>query len=417
MNGFVYCNGCGQRIDVPEGYRRNKMRCPACGVMCPVPVAAKAREESAPRRPSAPKPPAPAPVQVPEPQVPERRPAPDAIQQSPQRAEEPRLLADTPASDAIRLQPAEDTPPRLPAGAFQAKPPGVKKKRRKKRGAKDRSCYHCGEFLGEATQCPVCGRFPAEPPPPVPPRERLRIKSRPLAPQGPTSHDEDDSLPYPVHNEGEVAECPRCQADMDPLAEVCPACGYKLEPLLKEFPPVDRFWEPNLPLKSRVLFYAALQGAALLAGLVTGLLLKSPQGFLAAWFLSSVVSAFLLGTYESLRVTRNARGRVTITKTWRVCFFLGQPTRVNWREMEALSSGMSHDAGFFEWVVFFHLVPYLVVPALVWWYLVIHKDTYFVTLTRDHGFPAVYLYRGRSPEQMEDVIAVVRQVTDLPYEC
>src|SRR5579884_4060002 len=40
----VICEGCGQRVPIPDGYRRNKIQC-ACGVICPVPESA--REEAA----------------------------------------------------------------------------------------------------------------------------------------------------------------------------------------------------------------------------------------------------------------------------------------------------------------------------------------------------------------------------------
>ena len=36
----VICEGCGQRVPIPDGYRRNKIQC-ACGVICPVPESAR----------------------------------------------------------------------------------------------------------------------------------------------------------------------------------------------------------------------------------------------------------------------------------------------------------------------------------------------------------------------------------------
>src|SRR5262249_14412159 len=49
--------GCGQAFDVPEGYGRNKIQCPGCGVICPVPEgggspgpARRARPAAAPAR-------------------------------------------------------------------------------------------------------------------------------------------------------------------------------------------------------------------------------------------------------------------------------------------------------------------------------------------------------------------------------
>src|SRR4051794_16535926 len=37
MSATVICHGCGQSFPVEEGYRRDKIQCPGCGVICPVP--------------------------------------------------------------------------------------------------------------------------------------------------------------------------------------------------------------------------------------------------------------------------------------------------------------------------------------------------------------------------------------------
>ena len=33
----ILCNGCGQRVEVPEGHARTKLRCPECGVFNELP--------------------------------------------------------------------------------------------------------------------------------------------------------------------------------------------------------------------------------------------------------------------------------------------------------------------------------------------------------------------------------------------
>ena len=48
MSASVICHGCGQPVPVAEGYRRNKIQCPACGVICPVPAGAAAAKKAAP---------------------------------------------------------------------------------------------------------------------------------------------------------------------------------------------------------------------------------------------------------------------------------------------------------------------------------------------------------------------------------
>src|SRR5687767_68857 len=57
MSGSIICQGCGQRLAIPEGYERRKLRCPQCGVYCDTPASAK-KEAPAPRPPARKAPPA-----------------------------------------------------------------------------------------------------------------------------------------------------------------------------------------------------------------------------------------------------------------------------------------------------------------------------------------------------------------------
>src|SRR5262245_35811118 len=51
MSATVICQGCGQAFDVPEGYARNKIQCPGCGVICPVPAGSGSAPPRARRSP------------------------------------------------------------------------------------------------------------------------------------------------------------------------------------------------------------------------------------------------------------------------------------------------------------------------------------------------------------------------------
>src|SRR5262245_34819080 len=41
MSERIICQGCGQRVELPEGYRRNKIQCPECGVITAVDLAGR----------------------------------------------------------------------------------------------------------------------------------------------------------------------------------------------------------------------------------------------------------------------------------------------------------------------------------------------------------------------------------------
>ena len=140
MSTAIVCHGCGARLTVPDDYPRNKMQCPECGVMCPVP-----------------------PRPVPTKKAEERKPAEDAA-----------LFDDEPAAPA-----RPSAPPRPATIAEEPTPAG--------KGLAD--CPTCGELVrvpaqeGRRSPCPACGADWPEmaakkkPAPPRPPSRRRRTSS------------------------------------------------------------------------------------------------------------------------------------------------------------------------------------------------------------------------------------------------
>src|SRR5262245_18550870 len=94
----VICQGCGQAFDVPEGYARNKIQCPGCGVICPVPAGGGG---GAPARPA------------------RSRPARDEAGRERERPERERQRPEAPAGGLLSPPPA---PPPDPWGQQEAVP-------------------------------------------------------------------------------------------------------------------------------------------------------------------------------------------------------------------------------------------------------------------------------------------------------
>jgi hypothetical protein len=139
-------------------------------------------------------------------------------------------------------------------------------------------------------------------------------------------------------------------------------------------------------------------------------------GFLGAWAFFGLLLAFMVGTFERVDMTRDRRGRVTLTRRWRVAFVPVAPRVTEVRGFGTVATGQWQDAGFWEWALFVWLLPTGVIPALVWWYYVIHQCAYHVALTRDHGHPEVYVYRGRRKEQMDDIALALCNATGLRHD-
>ena len=47
----------------------------------------------------------------------------------------------------------------------------------------------------------------------------------------------------------------------------------------------------------------------------------------AAFFVTTLMLAFVVGTWESLDLERNAKGRTKLIKTWRLCFWVATVTK------------------------------------------------------------------------------------------
>src|SRR5262249_57039262 len=113
-------------------------------------------------------------------------------------------------------------------------------------------------------------------------------------------------------------------------------------------------------------------------------------------------------------LVRNTRGRVQLTKTWRICF-MPQPTRtIALKEYEGILTGHRRDVDFWDWFMLFMLLGFGLIPGVIWWFYAIHKDSYYVALTRDHGFPDLMLYRGWNQARVLEIATTLRDATGMP---
>jgi DNA-directed RNA polymerase subunit M/transcription elongation factor TFIIS len=353
VSGSVICHGCGHILEIPEDYERRKMRCPQCGVICELPDPGKA--------------------------PPGRRPAP---------APDP----DDTAAELL-FQP-EDT----------------------------RTCPKCGGPMEPdgprgRRQCPRCRR--TSPIKAVP----EHIMARPAAPEAPEPTSEstafDDTDSYGVVGDLHEPKCPGCSKPLAPQALVCPACGFNRQTGRrppKVYEPMERHWEAGMSLQKRVGLFLAFQAVVLPLGLFAALAFGELALFLVSWFVGTVMMTFLLGTYDRLDMSRNKKGRVQLSKTWRVCFVPQQTTTVRVTEYEGIVTSRTREVNLLDWLIVFIVLPAGIVPSLMWWWYAIYHDSYQVALARDHGYPEMILYRGWSEEHMRDIARTMREATGLPLD-
>ncbi|MFO0878413.1 MAG: hypothetical protein U0840_13830 [Gemmataceae bacterium] len=361
---MIICQGCGHSFDLPEGYTRNKTQCPACGVICAVPAGAPTSARKS-------RPPAPPAEEDPfQPENPEPEPIP---------------LFDEDPAPAPRKKTAN--PPRASNEATI-------------------TCRRCGKKIRKQRECPVCDA--AEPTSPAVPVMELDAP--------PSPEDDEDASPYDMADK-DVRSCPQCNKALVLGAVVCNGCGYDLRSRRKfkrTYEPLARAWETDMPLEKRLIWFGVGQGVHWVLAILAGLTGGSVVPFFFAWPLMTLLLSFVLGTYERLELTRDTRGRSRCVKRWRALFIPLEPETIDLRGYEGVTTGQWHDAGFIEWFVFASLLTMGVIPGLIYGYQAIYKNTYHVALALDHGHSEVYLYRGRSEEQMNAIAEAVCGASGLP---
>jgi predicted RNA-binding Zn-ribbon protein involved in translation (DUF1610 family) len=364
MSTSVICHGCGTRLPVGDEPRRKKIRCPECGVMCEVAATASAPPARRPPKTEGPPPP----------------------------------------------PPLEDAPPL----------------------AKELvTCQHCGETVrgaaarGKPGKCPNCGATMEKPSTAI--RATRPEKPKPAAAMVPEeasplaladTSDEDDGKPYQVTGANDIRLCPGCKKQLSADVVLCPSCGFDRntgKKTTKVYEPLERQWEAGWPLRRRVtVFVAADVIAVLTGGLATYLNEGDVSLLLIALVFFNGMLAFLLGTYNQLYVSRNERGKVKLRKTWRICFIPQTPINYDLRHFEGIVTGQTRDVDIWDWLMLFLLLLWGIAPGIIWWYYGVFLDSFFVALSKDHGYPAEMLYRGWSKERMEEIAHAVRDATGLP---
>jgi hypothetical protein len=361
---LVICNGCGKKLEVGADYARKKMRCPECGVIFELPASSKKNAQ---------------------PSEPTSRPI-------------DRPAVKLPAKEPVGVQTA----------VKEAPPSGLKH-----------------EIL---------------PLSPSPKRGGERVSSPSLPEKGDRSAPRRDEPEIPAtEDEGEEERCPVCNEPLPLEASTCSLCGYVLPVGKKAFKinqPLERHWEAGMPFRKRLRLFLACQGAVLVAMTAGALAGVNAVYFLFPWLVFTGMTAFLFGSYDRIDLTRNKKGKVRLKQTWRICFWSRAPIAHRLGDYEDLSTGVANDFSDTDQVILICLMISAVLPALslvvgfsvaalvalipgfippfIWWYCAFHKDNYFVVLCRDHGYPAVTLYRGWNEAHAQDMAKTICEVTGLP---
>ena len=228
---------------------------------------------------------------------------------------------------------------------------------------------------------------------------------------------EEDVNPSTVRGDVPTAKCPECGKPIHEGVSICKHCGVDFVAKRKAeraFPPVDRTWDNGWPLQRRIMLFVILQ-IINLAVLIAPLFTEQAAGlYWSGAIISAALQAFLLGTFDRLHLTRNARGKVVLTQTWRVAFVTMPPKKIRWQEHEGVRLITSDEFDPFDWMMAVILFCYAIVPGIVFWWYVIRPDKFDVALCKDHGHPATLLCRTINHARAQELATVIAEVVVLP---
>lgn len=354
-----FCRGCGQRLEIPEGHSRTKLRCPECGVFNELP---KELVENLKSRPAAPKRSVDddaADLLADEPPV---RPKQKKAQAAAPAAPKPKPPASVPAAPPVATKAAADEPPAVDSNTYGFAPDSEPER----------------EVLIQGTS-------------------------------------EDDGKAYQVTGDIKKKKCPECEKRVDYRAKVCNHCGYDFvteEKAVREFEPIIREWETGWPLQRRVAVFAIAQVVNLVV-LVTSFMSDMGCVGLPLLLIMAGLQAFLLGTYDTLKIIRSNKGKVTITRTWRLLFMPKPPDRIKWTDHEGVVLVQGREMEMVNWLICLVLTLYLILPGVLFWWYVLKPDQYHVAFSMSHGYPETTLYKGTNEAQAREILQVVMDVTGL----
>ncbi|HEX5269176.1 MAG TPA: zinc ribbon domain-containing protein [Gemmataceae bacterium] len=250
----------------------------------------------------------------------------------------------------------------------------------------------------------------------VPPRPPETLHPLPPSPNEQASDDEEDGRPYRVPGLDDVRPCPVCRYELPRDAVLCNRCGYNLQTGKKakqSYDPFERDWRGGWPVNVRRGIFIGGEVFFLTACLISVLAGAPVFGVFFPWVVFTAMTAFLLGTYDHIRLTRNKKGRVRMTKTWTVCFIPRPPQEIDVLDYGGVAHGPRDETSVMEWMILLTLLLAGIIPGLLWLYFVFVRTSFEVSMTKQHGHDELVVYRGSNEKMVVDIAETLRKVARL----
>ena len=231
------------------------------------------------------------------------------------------------------------------------------------------------------------------------------------------TQDEEDDKPYAVPGTG-TKRCPECRGELPLSAALCVHCGLNLvtneRAKKRKFEPIDREWEEGWSMKVRLQILIAFVAVDFLTFIILLLDGDAPVGIMGL-AVQIGLQAFLLGTYDILRVERTPKGQATLTRTRKLAFLQMQVTKVKWKKSEGMSLVGSQNPGIFAWLMCFYMCTFCLAPGILFYWFIIRPQRFEVTLCDTYGGTDEVIFRETDRDRAHEVGRIASEATGLWY--
>lgn len=176
-------------------------------------------------------------------------------------------------------------------------------------------------------------------------------------------------------------------------------------------------WVEGLSLLTRYQIMAGMQ----VLNFFGTLLALNAEGFTSSAIMTNMIfqvihvalQAFIVGSFDTVNLKRNAKGQTTITRTKRIAFYPLVPMKIPWKKSTNLGIIGTHESGIVAWIFCIYLLMLGILPGVLFYWFVIRPELCQVNLCDVYGSTDEVLFRSRTREKAEEVTDFVIEATGL----
>ena len=224
----------------------------------------------------------------------------------------------------------------------------------------------------------------------------------------------EDSLPYGITGSTDIL-CPQCEKALPEEAVLCVHCGFDFqtgEQLKRVHKPLKMEWVEGMSSTNRKLVGILWAGAILVTLLALYQFGEISLVACLIWVFFAIPQiALLVGSFGELKLTRNKKGQIRLTRVFRLGFYPLGENHFQPEGHDGIKCAIRNSTGIFEWAIMAILMIPTLIPGIVFYILVMHKPYVLVAMTRHSGRQESLLFRTRNEEQGREIAHTLEKLT------